>query len=670
MTLKLDRTIMALVVICVTCATYVTCSTVALAQRHKPAPGPGMVNLPYMTTDNQGNQWMIYQGGWLQQRGNQPVYSQSAMIQINGNAIQNNTNQTKVDEKTGEIVFENMNSNVQGVTITRRVQIEARDGYVRYIDIFKNTGAQEQSLTYLIQSNLNYGVTNANYINEPGGKARQIGWAASTPAGRSAVELFAGKGAKVVPTLNWQQGSNFIQSSIQLAIPAGKEVALMHLHATCATPEAGMQSMLSLKESKLLANVPVDVRRAIVNFNIGGSYLGDREVLRGDVLDVVELRGGDQLKGTIKEPTLKLNTFYGEINLSSDKVIGLLNVGQYKPRQLVVSTEGEVFGGQLSKDTIELELSSGQTTQVPLSQILRIGWRKRADETDDGAETPEKPMLALRSGDRIVVEVPPQPIDVATRYGLLKLQPASVATIVYASEDIGVHQIFLTDGSHFAGLVSGDQFNFKLAGGAGGQAVSLPASSLARLQLSTREDDLPDESAPTMSLSNDDLLVGVLTGELKLDTAFDTITLNAPEIKSLTHAKEGGGTDVQIELWDQSRMSGNLQAQELPCALASGITIKVPVMLIEQYTQPLPQPSGAMIEQIKKLVGELGADDWKQRERAEGQLASMGVAVVGTLKQMRPEAGPEAQQRIDSVLRQVEAKRSKSPAATPAAAGE
>ena len=65
-----------------------------------------------------------------------------------------------------------------------------------------------------------------------------------------------------------------------------------------------------------------------------------------------------------------------------------------------------------------------------------------------------------------------------------------------------------------------------------------------------------------MALSNDDLLVGALVGELKLDTAFDTITLNAPEIKSLTRAKDGG-TDVQIELWDQSRVSGNLQAQEL-----------------------------------------------------------------------------------------------------------
>jgi hypothetical protein len=284
--------------------------------------------------------------------------------------------------------------------------------------------------------------------------------------------------------------------------------------------------------------------------------------------------------------------------------------------------------------------------------------------------TSDKPMLALRSGDRIVVEMPNQPIDVNTRYGVLKLQPSSISSIVYAAEDAAVHQIFLTDGSHFAGLVSGEQFQFKLAGGAGGQTVSLPASSLARLQLATKDNDGPDESAPTMALSNDDLLVGALTGQLKLDTAFDTITLNAPEIKSLTRAKDGG-TDVQIELWDQSRVSGSLQAQDVSVALTSGITVKVPVLLVEQYTQPLPQPSTAMIEQIKKLVGQLGADDWKAREQAESQLTGMGVAVIATLKEMRPNAGPEAQQRIDSVIRQVEAKRKNTPApAAPAEGGE
>jgi hypothetical protein len=228
--------------------------------------------------------------------------------------------------------------------------------------------------------------------------------------------------------------------------------------------------------------------------------------------------------------------------------------------------------------------------------------------------------------------------------------------VSFASEESGVHQIFLSDGSRFAGLVGGEQFQFKLIGGAGGQTVSVPASSLARLQIAGAIEE-PDDTAPSLALSNDDLLVGTLVGTLKLDTAFDTLSVNAPEIRALTRNKDGGGSDVQIELWDQSRLSGQLQQQELSIALASGITIKVPVMMVEQYNQPTPQPSAAMVERIKEVVGELGADDWKQRERAESQLVSMGTGVISVLKQMRGTVGPEAQQRIDSVVRQLDAKR-------------
>jgi hypothetical protein len=539
------------------------------------------------------------------------------------------------------------------------------------VDILKNPQAQEQSVNVQLQTNLSFGVNAAQNINEPTGKQRAIGWTAATQAGRAAAELYAGRGGKSVPTFNWQPGNSFVQVQWQLTIPANKEVALLHVHGTAASMEAAAQAMLALKEYKLTENLPPEVRKIIVNFTNPAGFIGDREILRGDVLDVVELRGGsgaggDQLKGNVKEQTLKLSTFYGDVQLAADKVIGLINVGQFRPRQLIVTVDGEIFGGKLSKETIDLELSSGQTTQIPLSQISRIGWRKRPGESED-PQALDKPFVILRSGDRMAIVAPAAPLAVMTRYGQLSLRPESVAAVAFAAEDSGVHQIFLTDGSRFSGLVSGDHFEFKLAGGAGGQSVSFPASALARLQLTTKIDE-PADVTPTITLANDDLLIGSLVGTMKLDTAFDAITLNAPEIKSLTRAKDAG-LDVQIELWDQTRMSGQLEQQELSCALSSGVQMKVPVALVEQYSQPLPQPSATMIEKIKTLVAELGADDFKQREQAQSQLTTMGPAVITVLKQSRSGAGPEAQQRIDAIVRALE-KSMKSASANPGSSGQ
>jgi hypothetical protein len=61
-----------------------------------------------------------------------------------------------------------------------------------------------------------------------------------------------------------------------------------------------------------------------------------------------------------------------------------------------------------------------------------------------------------------------------------------------------------------------------------------------------------------------------------------------------------------------------------------------------------------MAERIRAVVSELSAQDWKQREAAEAQLVSMGPAVAVILKELRNAQSPEAQQRIESVLKQLE----------------
>ena len=61
-----------------------------------------------------------------------------------------------------------------------------------------------------------------------------------------------------------------------------------------------------------------------------------------------------------------------------------------------------------------------------------------------------------------------------------------------------------------------------------------------------------------LRLGNKDQFVGTLAGQLKLDTNFDTITINAAEMRSMTRVADAG-MDVQAVLWDQTAVSGQLQ---------------------------------------------------------------------------------------------------------------
>lgn len=622
--------------------------------RVAPAPGGGgIVNLPYNFNDNTGNQWMIFQQGWLRIQGNMPLYSQAANLNINGNGLSCQSNQGRVDEKSGELILENMNA--ANIQVTRRIRVDRADGYVRYIDIFRNTQPQDQSVQIQINSNFNYGVQTSQSINDPKIKDRAYAWTAQLHAGRSIVEVYAGKGAKVAPQINAQPNNNVCTASLQLTIPANQQVALMHLHATSASQESAVQFAGGLKESQLVADLPIELRKIIVNIAPTQS-IGDREVLRGEVFDVIELRGGDQLKGTLAETSYTLETFYGTIKLPAERVVGLINVGQFKPRQLLVTVDGEVFGGALDRPTIGIELSSGQTTQVPLSQIERFGYRKRAGEPDEWSFS--QPMIRLRSGERMLVALPGAPIEVMTRYGLFKLKPEAVANLWLQSEEHGVHTIELTDGSSFAGLIPQQQFQLQLTGTAAQQPVSFGAAAVARLQLSSPPDDLSSAlaEAAMLHLTNQDKLVGTLAGELKLTTLFDTITINASEVRGLVHAPDSG-LDVQVTLWDQTTVSGQLHDPEVLCELKCGVSVKIPVPLIDRYVNSQPNPSASIIARVRAVVGELSADDWKQRERAEAQLVAMGPIVMGVLKELCSAQPPEAQQRIDSILKQLESQK-------------
>jgi hypothetical protein len=607
------------------------------------APGvAGAVNLPYTVADNTGNQWRIYQGGWLQQSGNMPLYSQGAMLMVNGNQANMNNNVARLDNETGEVVFENMQ--VQGYVITRRVLVDKELGLVRYVDIVKNTTGQEQTVGLQFSSNFNYGLQNGQSVPDPKRKGQDVGWVGQTHAnGMAVIEVFAGKGSKIAPTINGQVNNNVAVSTLQVPIKAGKEVAVLHFHGTAPSLDAGVQAVNNIKEKDVLKAIPREIRKLLVNVATSQSFVTEVEVLRGDLLDVVELKTGDQFKGT----------FYGPVELPVDKVVGLMNTGKFRPRQLVITSDGQIFGGTLGKQTVDLQLSSGQVTQIPLQQVARVGYRRRDGEPEEW--TFDKPIVLMRSGERVGVRMPAAPIEVVTRYGKVSLKPEIVAAVLLQSEEHGVHEFHLTDGSKFAGLLGADQLDMVLeapAATGAEQKVKFPTSAISRIQLAGKVAE-QDDTTPTLDLTNDDTLVGTLEGKLELATAFDTIAVNAAEVKSLTHLPDSAA-DVSVTLWDGTSLSGQVQGQGLKVTLASGGTIQVPLAMVVKYEQPQPQPSNQMIEKIREVIGDLNADDWKKRDRAQATLVNMGPVASSILKKLRDSQPPEAQQRIDAILKELD----------------
>src|SRR5207245_1532294 len=140
------------------------------------------------------------------------------------------------------------------------------ESYVRYVDVLHNAQPQEQKVAVMIQSSSNYGVNSAQMIADPKKQDQPLGWVAQTGAGRCVVETFGGKGGKNIPAITWEQGNNQVQAQMQVTIPAGKDVAIMHVHSTAANMEAGGQFITSFRASRAMMTMPAEIRRIVVNF--------------------------------------------------------------------------------------------------------------------------------------------------------------------------------------------------------------------------------------------------------------------------------------------------------------------------------------------------------------------------------------------------------------------
>ncbi|MDB5355190.1 MAG: hypothetical protein JWN24_1643 [Phycisphaerales bacterium] len=532
------------------------------------------VALPRGYADKLGNAWHVQIGGWIDQQNAQGQVSQMSLIYVNGDAPNQQKTAVRQDAKTGELILEGMESH--GLSITRRVLFNKDENLARCVDIFHNPQGREQIVTISLSSVFNSGVDSAEFVPDPTRMNRHLANVAQTPANLTAIEVYAGVGAKVGASLSRPNAPNIITATITISVPRGKDVALFHVHKIVPTPQAGGDAQ---NVGHLLWSVPDAVRRNIVNFSSLMTRAGGMGLPRGALYDVVELRTGDQLRGTLKDSRFELGTFYGPVVVPVENVAGILNLGQFHRTQMLMTTDGQILGGKLKKQTFEIELSSGQVTSIPISQISRVGYRRRPGEPDE--RVPEKPTVVLATGEQMTIKPLTKNLEVITRYGKLSLKPQQVDSISFENDGGAVPEISLTDGSKFSGLLAPDQLDVVLE--TANRPVTIPAGALAELQLANKPES--DDPAMTFRLINDEVLVGTLSGKLNVETAFDTIVVDVANVHAMTRVEESA-QEVQLMLWDGTALGGWLREPELICRLKGGTTVKVPVALLDQCSQP------------------------------------------------------------------------------------
>ncbi len=593
------------------------------------------VNYPYRFphVDAFGNTWMLYNGGRLMQQGNMPFSGESASIIINGQGMQAPNQQLALEDT--EAIIEN--ARVGQFSLTRRF-LQNEDGVMRIIDIIRNNRNEEVTANVTINFQINFGLQNSRQLTDPRKTDKLLAAIATDGQNRTLLSVFAGKNAKLTPSIN-ATPNNSVQAVYEIKLPPGKQAAIVHFHKTYSSADQAEKEFATLSEARAISSLPTELRKLIVNFPSNTSAFDDLDILRGTTNDVLELANGDQLHGDLLSNSWTVATSFGQVEIRPEEVIGLMVPTGLSARHLVITRDGEIVGGKLQAPTLEFQVASGQRVSIPIDKISRMGVRTSADEKPAAP----RPMVVLMTGDRLAINLPEKPLEIATRFGILHLPASSIASIDLQPDQSPVHQVMLTDGSSFSGLLLEQTLSFPLARGGNLQA---PMALVRKLVIAPATEEDP---VSQLRLTGEDLLAATLPEQVTLLTAYGQVAVNGAEIKGISRVKNTLD-DIQVQLWDDSTITGRLAEPMLECSLAGGAVARVPVGVIERYVSTAPQPAAGIVERIHKLVEMLNADDWRQREQAEADLVAMGNIIVPTLQQLRENQPPEARQWIDSIL--------------------
>jgi hypothetical protein len=107
---------------------------------------------------------------------------------------------------------------------------------------------------------------------------------------------------------------------------------------------------------------------------------------------------------------------------------------------------------------------------------------------------------------------------------------------------------------------------------------------------------------------------------------------------------------VVMELWDGTIIRGQLTQQELAWQIVPGPKISVSICQFTKLVRAHSQPPGQLKEQVEKLIGQLGAESYLDRQKATEDLTKMGKAILPLLQSHLKDNDPEIRQRVADII--------------------
>ena len=531
--------------------------------------GKGTTSLPWRLTDGAGYAWDIYTNGQIQD-GTNDAYDGGMGLQVDGSQFVWST-AAKLHQNGREIEIGPWTRGT--VRVWRRIYIDPKLGYCRWIDLFENTAGSAVTV-------------NVRYLSNMGGSTQMIAtttgqpkltpkdWAVVTGSTSSSsrpaiAHVFATKVSKFKPTFTWNTGSDNLSYHASLKIPAKRIVALCLIEAQRRPFDEAKKFLKAFKPEAELKKVPAALRRMIVN--MGGSLLtlGQLELPRNEDHDLIVGKNENELLGTLLNPRYQVETFFGTLDLPAAKVLGFSSMGASNDQVQVGLVDGQVVVGKLVNGPLKLKLTTGNELALPVAKIQTASYR--LSESRPEAVAVAAPLIVLRSGYRMMYKQADADLTFHTRHADLKLDADQLSAVLLDTRGGGLHQAVFRGGSVLSGLLTAEAFSLTLKLG---PRLTVHRAMVERFVFPAAPAS-PSETEREMILRNDDRLIGrIAEKSLTVKTEFGDVKVKPSEITEVVFPEISLGR-ATIKLRDGVTVSGQFAKETIRFEITSGPAMSV-----------------------------------------------------------------------------------------------
>lgn len=175
--------------------------------------------------------------------------------------------------------------------------------------------------------------------------------------------------------------------------------------------------------------------------------------------DVIRLKNGDTLTGTVLNESLPLRTSYAQLQFPKGSLATQRFIGGPENLSEIVLLNGDKFSGFILEDEVKFKMKNGSPIGIRIEKIDTIGFGYKEGEPKHYSRNDE---IALKNGDLFSGKILNLTLTVSSDYGSVKLKTGDISKIENLAGEKPVFNVTLMNGDTVTGQLQEEDFQIDL----------------------------------------------------------------------------------------------------------------------------------------------------------------------------------------------------------------